>query len=139
MTLVVDASAIVELLLVRPAARRVERHVVHHGYDLHAPHLLDVEVLSALRRVVLAGEASLDRADEAVADLLDLDIERYPHDVLARRIWGLRDNVSAYDAAYVALAEAFADTGAPLLTADARLARAARAHSTIEVLLVPCT
>jgi predicted nucleic acid-binding protein len=134
--LVVDASAITELLLARPVGEQVERHIAAYGYALHAPDLLVVEVLSALRRVVAAGEASTARADEAVTDLLDLPVERYPHDVLARRIWALRDNFSAYDAAYLALAETVTDGGAPLLTADARFARAARAHSATDVLLV---
>jgi predicted nucleic acid-binding protein len=133
--LVIDASALVDLLLVRPVGASVERHVAAHGYDLHAPHLLDPEVLSALRRVVVAGHASADRAGEAVTDLLDLPIERYPHDMLVPRIWELRANLSAYDATYVALAESLTDEGAPLLTTDERLARAARAHARAEVIL----
>lgn len=134
--LVVDASVVAELLLARPAADRIERHIAGHGYELHAPHLLDIEVLSALRRLVASGAASAARAGEAVSDLLDLPLERYPHDILAPRIWALRDNFSAYDAAYLALAEILTKGGAPLLTADAGLARGARAHSTVEVLLV---
>jgi predicted nucleic acid-binding protein len=133
--LVLDASAVAELLLGRRAAGAVARELSRHAFDLHAPHLLDLEVLSALRRVVAAGDASADRAGQALADLLDLPIERYPHDVLAPRIWELRLNLSAYDAAYVALAEAIVDDGATLLTADARLARAARAHSRARVAL----
>jgi predicted nucleic acid-binding protein len=92
-------------------------------------------VLSALRRVVASAEASAARAGEAVADLLDLPIERYPHEVLVPRVWQLRENFSAYDATYLALAESLVDTGAPLLTADARFARAAEAHSSVDVLL----
>ena len=133
--LVVDASAITELLLGRPAGRAVEQRLRDHDFDLHVPHLLDVEVLSALRRVVAAGDASPERADDAVIDLLDLPLERYPHDGLTRRIWPLRENFSAYDATYVALAEAIADQGAPLLTADARLAHAAGDHTELSVLL----
>jgi predicted nucleic acid-binding protein len=133
--LVVDASAVTELLLGRPAARAVEEQLRGHDFDLHAPHLLDVEVLSALRRIVAAGDASPDRAGDAVVDLLDLPLERYPHDGLAPRIWALRANFSAYDAAYVALAEAITDGGAPLLTADARLARAAGDHTELRVWL----
>ena len=133
--LVVDASAITELLLGRPASRAVEEQLRDHDFDLHAPHLLDVEVLSALRRVVAAGDASAERAGYAVTDLLDLPLERYPHDGLAPRIWALRANFSAYDATYVALAEAITDGGAPLLTADARLARAAGDHTELRVLL----
>ncbi len=134
--LVVDASAVAELLLGRPAAEQIERQFEAHDYALHAPHLLDVEVLSALRHVVAAGEASPARADEAIADLLDLPVERYPHDIFVRRIWEMRDNLSAYDATYLALAETVAERGAPLLTADGRFARAARAHSSVDVLLV---
>ena len=133
--LVVDASAITELLLGRAAGQAVEERLRDHDFDLHAPHLLDVEVLSALRRVVAAGDASPERAGDAVTDLLDLPLERYPHDGLAPRIWALRANFSAYDAAYVALAEAITDGGAPLLTADARLARAAGDHTELRVLL----
>jgi predicted nucleic acid-binding protein len=132
--LVVDASAVAELLLGRPAAKRIARHIAEHDFALHAPHLLDVEVLSALRRLVAAGETCALRAGEAVTDLLDLPIERYPHDVLVPRAWELRDNFSAYDATYLALAETLADGGAPLLTSDARLARAARAHTDVQVL-----
>lgn len=134
--LVVDASAVAELLLVRPAAEEIERRVAEHGYMLHAPHLLDVEVLSALRRVVASGDASAARAREALADLLDLPLERYPHDILVQRVWELRDNFSAYDAAYLALAETLTEGGAELLTADARFARATRAHGQVDVLLV---
>ena len=134
--LVIDASAVAELLLVRPAGERVAHHIASHGYELHAPQLLDIEVLSALRRVVASGEASPARAEEVVADLLELPVERYPHDILVSRVWELRENFSAYDAAYLALAEALTETGAPLLTADARFARAAETHSSVDVLVV---
>ena len=134
--LVVDASAVAELLLGRAAANAVAQRIVEHDYDLHAPHLLDVEVVSALRRLVAAGDASAARAGDALADLADLPLERYPHDVLVPRVWTLRDNVSPYDAVYLALAEALTDDGVPLATADARFARAARAHSHVDVVLV---
>lgn len=134
--LVVDASAVAELLLVRPAAEEVERHIAAHGYMLHAPHLLDVEVLSALRRIVASGEASAARAREALTDLLDLPLERYPHDILVQRVWELRDNFSVYDATYLALAETLIEGGAALLTADARFARATRANGQVDVVLV---
>jgi predicted nucleic acid-binding protein len=134
--LVVDASAVAELVLARPAAKEIERLIRSHGYELHAPHLLDIEVLSALRRVVAAGEATAYRACEAVEDLLDLPVERYPHDVLVPRVWELRENFSAYDAAYLALAESLIESGAPLLTADARFARAVESHSSVHPVLV---
>ncbi len=134
--LVIDASAVAELLLGRPAGAQVARHISSHNYELHAPQLLDIEVLSALRRVVASGESSPDRAAEAVYDLLDLPIERYPHEILVPRVWELRDNFSAYDGAYLALAEALVENGAPLLTSDGRFARAVEAHGGVDVLLV---
>ena len=133
--LVVDASAVTELLLGRAAGEPVAAALREHDFDLHAPHLLDVEVLSALRRVVAAGAATPTRAAEAVADLLDLPLQRYAHENLVPRIWELRESFSAYDATYLALAEVIAQDGAPLLTADARLARAASEHTGVEVIL----
>jgi predicted nucleic acid-binding protein len=132
--LVIDASAATELLLARPAAEAVAGHVSERGLDLHAPHLIDVEIASAVRRLVATGEAASERGDEAIADLLDLPLARYAHDILLPRVWELRENFSAYDAAYVALAEALSDEGVPLLTTDARFASAIRAHTAIEVL-----
>jgi len=133
--LVVDASAITDLLLGRPSAHRIEAHLVDHSFDLHAPHLLDVEVLSALRRVVASGDAPAARVHEAIVDLADLPIERYPHEMLLARVWTLRGNLSAYDAVYLALAEALSDQGTPLLTSDFRFARAARKHGDSPVVL----
>ena len=132
--LVIDASAATELLLARPVAEAVADHISDHGLNLHAPHLIDVEIVSAVRRLVASGDAPRERGEEAIADLLDLPMARYPHDILLPRIWELRKNFSAYDAAYLALAEALSDEGVPLLTTDARLARAVRAHTEIEVL-----
>src|SRR5215218_2905369 len=133
--LVVDASAVTELVLARPAGEVVSEHLASHGFALHAPQLVDVEVLSALRRLVTSGEATAERAAEAIADLHDLPIERYPHDILVPRIWQLRENFSAYDASYVALADGLADEPVPLLTADGRLARAVTDHVDVPVLL----
>ena len=133
--LVVDASALTELVLGRAAGEVVGKHLAGHGFGLHAPHLVDVEALSALRRLVATGEMTAARAGEAISDLLDLPIERYPHDILVPRVWELRENFSAYDASYVALAEAVADEPVPLLTADARLARAVADLLAVPVLL----
>lgn len=95
---------------------------------LHAPHLLDFEVANALRGLVRGGKLTVDRAAGVHADFADLRIERYPGAVVAGRMWELRDNFTAYDAAYIALAELL---DCPLLTGDAKLAGA---HSaTIEV------
>jgi predicted nucleic acid-binding protein len=133
--LVVDASALTELVLRRAAGEVVGEHLAAHGFALHAPHLVDVEVLSALRRLVASGEMTAARASEAIADLLDLPIERYPHDILVPRVWELRENFSADDGSYVALAEAVADEPVPLLTADARLAKAVGDLLDVPVLL----
>ena len=89
--------------------------------DLHAPHLIDVEILHALRGLVRSGRLSADRAQDVRIDFNDLAITRYGHQPLADRIWTLRENLTAYDATFVALAEALQ---VPLITCDARLARA---------------
>jgi predicted nucleic acid-binding protein len=118
---VVDASAVLELLLRTDKAPRIERRLLAAGESLHAPHLLDLEVAQGLRRHAAAGDLSPERGQEALSDLVDLPLHRYPHDFLLPRIWELRRNVTAYDAAYLALAELLA---APFVTCDARLASA---------------
>jgi predicted nucleic acid-binding protein len=100
------------------------------GEELAAPHIIDLEVTSVLRRSVLTGNVTEQRARQALKDLKDLDIERVAHTSLLPRIWELRSNFTAYDASYVALAELFR---APLLTYDARMAGGAGAHCTFEV------
>ena len=117
--IVVDASALLEFLLQTPIGIRVEERLFRDDDELHAPHLMDVEVLQRLRRLVRTGEASFSRAAGAIADLIDLHLHRHPHVDLLARAWKLRDNVSAYDAAYIALAEAL---DAPLVTCDNPLA-----------------
>lgn len=112
-----------------PAAS-ISRRFEGSGESLHAPHLLDVEVLHGLRRLALRGQMSRTRSDEALQDLLDVDVSLYPHAPLAGRIWELRENLTAYDAAYVALAEAL---DAPLITTDGRLARASGHRATVEL------
>lgn len=129
--IVTDASAILELLLNTPAAARVAERLFAPGESLHAPHLLDLEVAQVLRRYSRAGDLDDERGQEALEDLASLPLARYPHDLLLPRIWDLRANMTAYDAAYVALAEVLE---APLVTRDARLA-ATRGHDArIEVL-----
>ena len=125
--IVLDASAAVEWLLHTAAGQSIESLIYSGRESLHAPHLIDLEVAQVLRRLVREGTIPGTRADEAVQDLLDLRITRYPHFVLFPRIWQLRHNLSAYDAAYVVLAEKL---GAPLVTRDRRLA-AAPGHATI--------
>ncbi len=128
--IVLDASAALDWLLQTVAGRRIEQRIYSHHESLHAPHLLDLEVGQVLRRLVREGAVSAQRADQAIEDLLDLRITRYPHLVLLPRIWQLRHNLSAYDAAYVALAE---NLGARLLTRDARLASASGLSAPIEL------
>lgn len=98
--------------------------------DLHAPHLVDIEVLHAIRRLWLGGELAEGRAAEALRDWDDLRLTRYPHQGLAARIWSLRHNLSAYDAAFVALAEKLE---VPLVTCDAKLGGAPLDGLTVEV------
>ncbi len=127
--LVVDTSAALTALVGRqPAAGLVER--LSQDGDLHAPHLIDTEVLHALRRLTIAGEISEDRAADARTDFADLALVRYPHQPLSDRVWELRHNLTAYDATFVALAEALET---PLITCDARLASAPGSRTHIEL------
>jgi predicted nucleic acid-binding protein len=128
--IVVDASAILEVLLNTPAAPRVADRLFVAGETLHAPHVLDLEVAQVLRRYAAAGTVTATRGAEALADFADLPLDRYPHHLFLERIWELRHHLTAYDAAYVALAEALA---APLVTRDAALARAGH-RARVEVL-----
>lgn len=128
--IVLDASAAVDWLLQTAAGQRIEKRIYSPNETLHAPHLLDLEVAQVLRRLVRQEVISARRAEEAVGDLLDLRIARYPHFVLLPRIWQLRHNFSAYDAAYIALAEKL---GAPLVTRDKRLAAASGHAAPVEL------
>lgn len=128
--IVIDASAMLEVLLGTETGARVEDRLLSRGESVHAPHLLDVEVAQVLRRYAAAGELSAERGLEALTDLADFPVHRYSHDILLPRIWELRHNLTAYDAAYLALAETLP---APLLTCDARLASAPRHAAKVEV------
>jgi predicted nucleic acid-binding protein len=128
--IVLDASAAVDWLLQTSAGQHIEKRIYSHHETLHAPDLLDLEVTQVLRRLALQGVIAAHRADEALRDLLDLRITRYPHLVLLPRIWQLRHNFSAYDAAYIVLAEKLA---APLVTRDGRLASASGSGATVEL------
>jgi predicted nucleic acid-binding protein len=129
--IVLDASAVLELLLSTDKGGGVAERIAPPEETLHAPHLIDLEVAQVLRRWVARRQLDEARAAQALEDLRDLDLNRYPHDVLLGRIWELRHNASAYDAAYLALAEAL---GAPLLTSDARLGEVPDTMARIEVL-----
>ena len=128
--IVLDASAAVDWLLQTSSGERIENRIYSRNETLHAPHLLDLEVTQVLRRLVLQKIVSSSRAGEAVGDLLDLRINRYPHVVLLPRIWQLRHNFSAYDAAYLALAE---ELDAVLITRDGGLASRSGHRAVVEV------
>jgi predicted nucleic acid-binding protein len=128
--IVVDASAVLEALLRTPAAAAVEKWLFEPSQTLHAPHLLDVEVAQVVRRYAANGEIDAERGRMALDDLADLPLRRYPHDFLLPRVWDLRNNLTAYDAMYVALAEVL---DAPLLTRDKRLAASPGHHARIEL------
>ena len=128
--IVIDASAVLEMLLRTRRAEAISRRILGEDAALHAPHLLDVEVAQVLRRYARAGEVGVARATQALADFMDVRVERYPMEPLLGRIWALRDSVTAYDAAYIALAEAL---DAPLLTCDARLASITGHRAAIEL------
>ncbi len=128
--IVVDASAILEALLRLPAARAVEKRIFEPSQTLHVPHLLDVEVAQVIRRYAANRAIDDERGRIALADLADFPLHRYPHDFLLPRVWELRNNLTAHDAIYVALAEVL---DAPLLTHDKRLASAPGHHARIEL------
>ena len=128
--IVVDASALIEVLLRTPAANAVERHLFAPGQTLNPPHLLDIEVAQVIRRYAARGEIDGERGRVALDDLGDLRIQRYPHDILLPRVWALRNNVTAYDAVYIALAEVL---DAVLLTRDHWLAGAPGHHARVEL------
>ena len=128
--IVVDASALIEVLLRTRGAACVEAHVFAAGKTLHAPHLIDIEVTQVIRRYAAGGEIDGTRGRAALDDLTDFPMRRYPHDFLLPRVWDLRHNLTAFDAVYVALAEAL---DATLLTRDRRLALASGHRARIEV------
>ena len=129
--IVVDASALLEVLLNTPVSAGIAERLFGQNDTLHAPHLVDLEIAQALRRYIRSGEVGAERSEQALEDLADLPLNRYPHDVFIFRIWSLRRNLTAYDAAYVALAEAL---DAPLITRDAAIARAPGHRARVEVI-----
>jgi predicted nucleic acid-binding protein len=130
--IVLDASAVVDLLLaIPPFGDTVAEHVRTAGGDVHAPHLLDVEVAQTFRRFILAGDLAPRRAATAVQRLGDLPITRYPHLPFIQRALTFRRNLTVYDALYLVLAEAL---GATLVTRDGALAKV-RGHRASVTLL----
>ena len=128
--IVLDASAVVDWLLQTTAGRQIEGRIYSRSESLHVPHFLDLEVAQVLRRLARESQISSERAGEAMEDLLDLRVTRYPHSILLPRIWQLRHNLSAYDAAYVVLSEKL---GATLISRDKRLASASGHTAQIEL------
>lgn len=129
--IVIDASAIIELLLDRaPRADPIATRVRREAPQLAVPHLVDVEVAQVLRRFARSREIGEPRALAAMEDFLDLPLVRYPHAPILGRAFELRRNATMYDAVYLALAEAL---GAPLLTCDAKLGRVPGHAAKVEV------
>lgn len=128
--IVIDASAAIDWLIQSPVGLRIESRILSRDQTLHAPHLLDLEVAQVLRRLAKQGAISGQRADAALQALFHLRVARYPHLTLLPRVWQLRRNLSAYDAAYISLAETLS---APLITRDARLAAASGHTAQIEL------
>jgi predicted nucleic acid-binding protein len=129
--IVIDASAEVAILLnIGQDVERIRSRIARQGETLHVPHLFEIEILHALRSLTLRGTVPSERARLALDRLRDTRFVRYPHTALMERMWALRENLTAYDAAYIALAEAL---DAPLVTTDARLARVSGVRAAIEV------
>ena len=126
--IVVDASAIVDLLLENPSEPSLVKRI-GAASELHAPHLIDIEFLSVLRRLVARGQLNSNAAEVARELFAQLPIERYSHIFLSDRIWALRDNLTLYDASYIALSEVL---GIPLITSDMKLAGAPGHRATVE-------
>jgi predicted nucleic acid-binding protein len=129
--IVIDASAAIELILRTELGEKVELRALAPQERLYAPHLLDLEVAQVLRRLSQLKEITAARAQEALDDYAGLLVERAAHRELLRRVWQLRNSMTAYDGAYIALAEAL---DAPLLTCDGKLARS-HGHRAMIVLL----
>jgi predicted nucleic acid-binding protein len=128
--IVVDASAALEVLLQTPTAWRIEARLFAQGETLHVPHLLDLEVIHGLRRYALQGVIDEQRGQEAIDDVAAWPLTRHTHNLFLSRIWALRHNLTAYDAAYVALAEIL---NVALITCDQRLASSSGHHVSIEL------
>jgi len=129
--IVLDASAAIDWLLHTPAGIKVDQRIYSRSESVHVPHVLDLEVAQVLRRFVRDGSLSSGRADAALQDLMDVRFTRYPHWQLLPRIWQLRHSLTAYDGAYLALAELL---NAPLITRDRKVSSAPGHHAQVELL-----
>lgn len=128
--LVLDASAAIAFLLNLEPGDAIAERLSQEVSALHTPHLLDLEILQVLRRLTQRSEITAARANDALADFRSLRLRRYSHAPLSERIWELRTSVSAYDASYIALAEAL---DASLITSDAALSRSRGHNARIEL------
>lgn len=128
--MVLDASGAIELLLNTAAGQRLAARLAEEHDVIHVPHLIDVEIAHVLRRYVRRGTLNEQRGALALNHWRNLDLERYPHEPFLDRVWQLRDSLSAYDAVYVALAEALSTV---LLTGDQRLVGAPGPRTRIEL------
>ena len=129
--IVVDASAVLELLLRTDKGIKVQERVLDPDESLHAPHLIDIEITQTLRRLVSLRQITAARGKQAIEDHGALEIKRAEHKDLLERVWTLLDSVTAYDAAYVVLAEIL---DAPLVTCDVKLARSHGHKARIELI-----
>lgn len=129
--MVLDASCVIEFLLNTAPGGRLAARLADDRESVCVPHLIDIEIVQVLRRYVLHGGLSLERATLALSHWRDLDVERYPHEPFLEQIWALRDNVSAYDAVYVSLAQTLSTV---LVTGDRRLARVPGLRARVELI-----
>lgn len=130
--IVLDASALLHVLIERPVDEALMNRIAGAG-ELHTPHLIDVEIVSALRRLNRRGLVSDEGARVVLDDVADLPLRRYPHELLRARMWGLRHNITASDATYIALAESL---DLPLVTTDHRLAGSSGHRAVVESYVV---
>lgn len=133
MALVLDASALAEYLVGSTLGREAAKHLDSQAGEIHVPHLAVIETASVIRAWVRKGELAIERAEQVLIDLRDLPARRWPAEFLLPRIWQLRDNLTVYDATYVALSE---QLDASLLTADSRLARGVAALATCPIFVL---
>ncbi len=128
--MVLDASGAIELLLNTARGKKLGARLADYAEVVHAPHLIDIEIAHVLRRYMLDGTFDARRALQALDQWRQLDVERYPHEPFLDRVWDLRNNVTAYDAVYVALAETL---GESLVTGDQKLAGAPSLTVSVEL------
>ena len=129
--MVLDASGAIELLLNTAAGKRLSARLADESEAVHAPHLIDMEIAQVLRRYVRHGMLSERTGALALERWRSLDVERYSHEPFLGRVWQLRDNLTAYDAVYIALAEALSTV---LVTGDRKLVGAPRVGVAIELI-----